>query len=125
MNSRLRALCDLNAAEARSGAGMHEYDGRVQDLSPSGVRVALARLGEGPAEDDAFDEIVLATGEAAARFLYGDLEEHRSNPLVHIDNLDLCDYVRDYAPAATFGDYDHPPVLTGPSEAWRVFVPRG
>lgn len=99
MNPRLRALCDLNVAEARAGAGMHDYDGRVQDLSPSGVRAALVRLGDGPAEDDAFDEIVLATGEATARLLYGDLEDHRSNPLVHIYNLDLCDYVRDYAPA--------------------------
>ena len=86
-------------AEARSGAGMHEYDGRVQDLSPSGVRSALAALGNGAAEDDAFDELVLATGEASARLTYGDLEEHRSNPLVHIDNLDLSAYVRDYAPA--------------------------
>ena len=48
MDSRLRALCDLSVAESREYAGRHEYDGRVQDLSPDGVRRGLAALGGDP-----------------------------------------------------------------------------
>ena len=99
MNPRLRAVCDLQFADAREGAGLHEYDGRVQDLSPAGVRAGLDRLGDGPAEDDAYDEIVLATAEAAARLRLGELDQHRSNPLLHIFNLEVAGYVREYAPA--------------------------
>ena len=88
----------MDVALARESAGLHEYDGRVQDLSPAGVRSGLERLGDGPAEDDAYDEIVLATFEASSRLLLGELEEHRSNPLWHIMNLDLASYVREYAP---------------------------
>jgi hypothetical protein len=98
VNPRLRAVCDLNIADARESAGMHEYDGRVQDLSPAGVQAALNRIGDGPPEDDDFDESVLATAEATARLTLGELQEHRSNPLWHIFNLDLVCYVREYAP---------------------------
>ena len=31
---------------------------------------------------------------------FGELEDHRSNPLVHLDNLDLAVYDREYAPAS-------------------------
>ena len=41
---RLRAVCDLDVAGVREGAGRHEYDGVVQDLSPAGVRAGLAAL---------------------------------------------------------------------------------
>ena len=79
MNQRLQALCDLSMGSAREYVGRHEYDGRIEDLSPGGVRSALARVGDGPAEDDAHDE---------------------SNPLYHIAALDVSSYDREYAPAA-------------------------
>ena len=43
MNQRLRAICDLSMSAVREYVGRHEYDGRVEDLSPEGVRAALAR----------------------------------------------------------------------------------
>src|SRR5918994_7067506 len=79
MDSRLRALCDLNFAESREYAGRHEYDGRLQDLSPDGVRRALAALG-GDRLDDAYDEALTAAKEAEATVLFGELEQHRTNP---------------------------------------------
>ncbi len=94
---RLRAVCDLQVAEAREGAGLHEYDGRIQDLSTDGVRAALGRLG-GPTLEDPHDEAHLAAFESAARVTFGELELHRRNPIVHIANLDLSGYDRDYAP---------------------------
>jgi hypothetical protein len=99
MNQRLRALCDLSMASAREYVGRHEYDGRVEDLSPGGVRAALARLG-GPPLDDAHDEAHLAAFERLARLELGELELHRSNPLYHIAALDVSSYDREYAPAA-------------------------
>ena len=46
VDPRLRALCDLTVPESREYAGRHEYDGRLQDLSPSGVAAALVtRIG--------------------------------------------------------------------------------
>ena len=98
MNGRLRALCDLAVSGVRENAGLHDYDGRVQDLSPEGVRSGLARLGGDPLPDP-HDEVHLATFEALARLELGELELHRRNPLLHIAELDLSCYDRDYAPA--------------------------
>ncbi len=84
--------------EVREYAGLHEYDGQVQDLSPSGVTAALARVGQGPTEPDAHDEAHLRTTEEGLRTALGLVEEHRRNPLVHIANLDLAGYDREYAP---------------------------
>ena len=100
MNQRLQALCDLSMGSAREYVGRHEYDGRIEDLSPGGVRSALARVGDGPAEDDAHDEAHLAAFERLARLELGELELHRSNPLYHIAALDVSSYDREYAPAA-------------------------
>jgi len=36
LDPRVRAVCDLNVAEAREYGGRHEYDGIPQDLSPAG-----------------------------------------------------------------------------------------
>ncbi len=103
MDARLRALADLMVPEARDGAGRHEYDGVVQDLSPDGVRRALAALG-GPAGTepyaDAHDEAHAVAFENDALVTYGELELHRSNPLIHVGNLDVDGYDRDYAPEA-------------------------
>ncbi|HZC41897.1 MAG TPA: DUF885 family protein [Streptosporangiaceae bacterium] len=102
LSPRIRAVIDLNVAEAREYSGRHEYDGVIQDLSPDGVRAGLARLvaaaAAGASLDDAHDESHLAAFEAAARVMYGELELHRRNPLVHLDALDLSGYDRDYAP---------------------------
>ena len=105
MNSpaRVRAVCDLDVAEVREFAGRHEYDGRIQDLSPAGVRDGLARLDRarraGPAVPDPHDEAHLAAFEARAQVAYRDLELHRRNPLLHLAELDLACYDREYAPA--------------------------
>jgi hypothetical protein len=99
MNPRLRALCDLAVPAARESVGLHElYDGLVQDLSPTGVQAALARVGQGPAEPDAHDEAQLRASEAAVQTEFAVLQEHRRNPLVHLWNLDLSCYDRPYAP---------------------------
>jgi hypothetical protein len=100
MNPRIRAVTDLSVPAAREWSGLHEwYDGVPGDLSKEGVRAALARLGNGPAEADAHDEAHLAAFEAAARIWYGELEMHRVNPSEHMVALDLACYDREYAPA--------------------------
>ena len=99
LSPRLRAVCDLMVADVREGAGLHAYDGRVQDLSPSGVRAGLARLG-GERLDDGHDEAHLAAFEDGLMATYGDRQRHRTDPLVHAANLDLACYDRAYAPTA-------------------------
>jgi Bacterial protein of unknown function (DUF885) len=98
MNQRLRAICDLCIGSVREYAGRHEYDGRIEDLSPDGVRAGLARLG-GPPEADPLDEAHLAAFERLLRLELGELELHRANPLYHIGALDVSCYDREYAPA--------------------------
>ena len=102
-NPRLRAVWDLSVAEVREYCGRHEYDGRIQDLSPDGVRAGLRRLSETAADsrlDDEHDEAHLAVFERAAQVRFGDLGLHRSNPYFHIGNMDLACYDREYAPRA-------------------------
>jgi hypothetical protein len=102
LNPRLRSVCDLDIAEMREFSGRHEYDGKIQDLSRSGVRAGLARVAEasaaGPALDDPHDEAHLATFEDSARVWLGDLEMHRRNPILHMAGLELACYDREYAP---------------------------
>jgi hypothetical protein len=100
MNPRLRAICDLSMSTVREYAGRHEYDGRVEDLSPHGVRSGLTRLGDGPPEGGGHDEAHLTAFERLVRLELGELELHRANPLYHIGALDVSCYDRDYAPAA-------------------------
>jgi uncharacterized protein DUF885 len=100
MNPRIRSLTDLSPSLAREGAGLHEwYDGTPGDLSVEGVRAGLGKLGEGPVEEDAHDEAHLAAFEAYAQVLFGELEYHRRSPYPHLDELELSDYDREYAPA--------------------------
>jgi uncharacterized protein DUF885 len=107
LSPRLRAVCDLELAEAREYSGRHEYDGVVQDLSPEGVRSSLAALAEaagaGEALEDPHDEAHLAACEDRARVAFGELELYRRNPLIHLSGLDLACYDRDYAPQADRG----------------------
>lgn len=99
MNPRIRAVTDLHISTAREAVGLHDwYDGIPGDLSVAGVRAALAKLGDGPVEDDAHDEAHLAAFESYTQVLYGELEFHRTNPAVHLTALDLACYDRDYAP---------------------------
>jgi hypothetical protein len=101
VNPRVLTLCDLTAADAREYVGLHDrYDGVVQDLSPAGVAADLARVGVGGPEPDPHDEAHLAAVETGMRTYYGVVESHRWNPLVHIFNLDLACYDREYAPEA-------------------------
>src|SRR5262249_20895990 len=103
LSARLRAVCDLDIAEVREYSGRHEYDGVIQDLSPAGVRSGLAALAgaasAGEALEDVHDEAHLAAFEDLARVVFGDLELHRRNPLLHLGGLDLAVYDRDYGPA--------------------------
>jgi hypothetical protein len=102
LNPRLRAVCDLDVAAMREFGGRHEYDGKIQDLSPGGVTDGLARLAAtAPAADrleDPHDDAHLATFEEYARVSLGQLEMHRRNPMMHLFGMDLACYDRDYAP---------------------------
>ena len=97
--ARLRALADLMPGTMRDGSGMHEYDGRIADLSPAGVESALNALG-GAALEDPHDEAHLAAFEADARYALGEAQQHRANPLYHLNELDVSGYDRGYAPEA-------------------------
>ena len=104
LDPRLRAICDLNVAEAREYGGRHEYDGKPQDLSPDGVTAGLAQLAAarqtGEVQADPHDETHLRAFEDLQRVVYADLELHRRNPLFHLGELDLACYDKEYAPAA-------------------------
>jgi len=100
MESRIRAVCDLTIPLVRENAGLHTYDGVIQDLSPDGVRAGLARLPTEPGTETGHDEAHLSAFEQMVRVGFSELEEHRTNPLVHLDNLDLSVYDREYAPPA-------------------------
>jgi hypothetical protein len=82
----------------REYAGLHAYDGKVQDLSPAGVAAGLARLGDGAKEPDRHDEAHLLAVEEGLRSDFEQAESHRWNPLLHLVNLDLSCYDRLYAP---------------------------
>jgi hypothetical protein len=102
LDARVRAVCDLNVAEAREYAGRHEYDGVPQDLSAAGVAAGLARLADarkmGAAQPDPHDEAHLRAAEDLRLVVYRDLQLHRSNPLIHLSELDLACYDKEYAP---------------------------
>jgi hypothetical protein len=100
-SSRLRRVCDMDAAFLREYSGLHDdYDGTVADLSPAGVRKRLAGLGGEPL-DDPHDEAQLSATENAMRVRFGLLEQHRWDPWVHIEALDLSSYDRPYADAGS------------------------
>lgn len=103
LSPRLRACCDLQVPEVREYSGRHEYDGKVQDLTPAGVRAGLVRLADAVAADrplaDAYDEAQVAAYVRRAEVEFGELALHRRNPMYHLANLDLAVYDRDYAPA--------------------------
>lgn len=97
MNPRLLAVCDLMVPSARENAGLHVYDGQPQDLSEAGVKAGLSRLGGAPLPNS-HDEEHLRAFEHAVRVIYGELQMHRRNPRMIIDNLDISVYAHLYAP---------------------------
>ena len=103
LSPRLRAVCDLDVAIMRENSGRHEYDGKPQDLSPDGIRAGLARLAaaraSGERMPDPHDEAQLTAAEDLQRVTFAQLELHRRNPFLHLAELDLACYDRDYAPA--------------------------
>jgi len=96
-SDRLRAIWNLQMPEVREYAGLHEFDGQVQDLSPAGVAAMLAPVGRGAREPDLHDEAQLCAAEAGARASFALTQIHRWNPIVHLANLDLSCYDRQYA----------------------------
>ncbi|ASU85150.1 DUF885 domain-containing protein [Nocardiopsis gilva YIM 90087] len=98
--ARLRAIADLKVAMMRDEGGRHEYDGAPADLSPDGVRDKLTRVGRGDRFADDHDEAHASVAEEGLRVEFGELELHRSNPLYHLDELDVMVYEREYAPEA-------------------------
>jgi hypothetical protein len=98
--SRLDALTPLLLPRLRESAGRHELDGAVPDLSPDGVRRAVAALG-GPTLQDPHDDAHLTAFEARLRLEYGELELHRRNGRPLLAALDLSGYDRPYAPRET------------------------
>jgi hypothetical protein len=119
MNSehRLAAVRELMIADLRESAGMHQYDGVIQDFSENGVRAGLAALGPSgvagsasQTEDadppaftpepglDKHDDAHLKAFENGLRWYYGEYQGHRRDPLLHIGALDLACYDREYAP---------------------------
>ena len=113
---RLRAACDMDVADMRELSGRHEYDGLIQDLSPDGVRAGLSTLGAGPAErrgaaalgaleagaaarpGASQDQAQLAATEECLRTRFGHVEQHRWDPILHLEAMDLSCYNREYAP---------------------------
>ncbi len=98
MDARVRAAVELDLATGREYVGLHEYDGVLQDLSPSGVSAALGRIGVGPSPDDPFDAAVLDVYEDGLRIRFGEAQLHRRDPLVHVSAMDVACYDREYAP---------------------------
>ncbi len=94
------AALRLQVPQAREGCGLHEFDGVLPDLSSAAVAHAVAALGAGPAPEDPHDAAHLRIAEDGLRAEFGVLGVHETNPLVHIEALDVSCYDRDYAPAA-------------------------
>jgi hypothetical protein len=108
MQRRLAAVRELMITDMRENAGMHEYDGIVQDLSQAGVDAGLAALGGSAAHKptseirlspaEQHDDAHLSAFEAGLRWYFGDYQAHRRDPLLHLAGLDLACYDREYAP---------------------------
>jgi uncharacterized protein (DUF885 family) len=93
-----------------TGLGLHEYDGKLTDLSAASIRKELMRLKYFDRELAAFptgalspqalqDFHVLRTGIANELFLFEDQESYTRNPMTYASALDVNIYIkRDFAP---------------------------
>ena len=106
LGTRLRAVCDMSVADVRGGAGRHEYDGLIQDVSPAGIAAGLARLGGEPLDDE-LDTRHLEAFEALAfeESRWWDPEEFlaETGPTVP-------PRLREFLPAIIAGDRPDPPI---------------
>jgi hypothetical protein len=102
LESRLAAVRELMIADVRENAGLHRYDGVVQDLSDPAIRTGLAALGGHGLlpgrSDQRQDEAHLDAFETGLRWYFGDYQGHHRDPLLHLGGLDLACYDREYAP---------------------------
>ena len=92
--------------------GLHAYDGKLPDRSPSGLAAELAMLRADRAALGAVDASTLTAAQRDERdvllqderrrlFELGTLDKLHTNPMAYSDAIDLDAYVvRDYAPAA-------------------------
>jgi uncharacterized protein (DUF885 family) len=98
------------APSSASYMGLHEYDGRVPDLSPEAIDGWLATLDRHLNElakldtstfdrDTRLDYELLRQGLEAQRFRYGEQREHTYSPMPTLWLTDVTNYIkRDYAP---------------------------
>ncbi len=86
----------------RELSGLHEqYDGKVMDLSDDSVLSMLKELGSGEEPDtNSIERSHLHIYEEGVRFEFIELQAHKTNPFVHLDNLDVSCYDRDYQSAS-------------------------
>lgn len=106
----LKSYLEMNPAMARYYIGLHEYDGRLSDLSPSSIenwlaqaRSQLAELNRlDPAklsEQEKFDLELLRHNLEAGIFNLAELRDWETSPLFYANNLALFSYLtRNYAP---------------------------
>ena len=104
LDPRVRAICDLNVAEAREYGGRHEYDGVPQDLSPRAWRPGWPgwRRPGSPARrrTTRTTRRTCARSRSCSGWSTATCELHRRNPMFHLGELDLACYDKDYAPEA-------------------------
>lgn len=92
--------------------GLHQYDGRITDLSRVSLDAELRRLKEYDAKlagvnaaklgaRTAFDHRLLQSNIRAEIFAFEQINPRRRNPMTYAEAIDLTQYVkRDYAPLA-------------------------
>jgi len=93
-----------------SGLGLHDYDGRLPDISPAALArrarevedgIASLRRIDGDSLDrqNGFDRRLLTLALKKERFELVELRTHENNPVEMLDHIELSNYVkRDYAP---------------------------
>jgi hypothetical protein len=106
----VRAVFDLQPTFAVF-LGLHEYDGRLPDLSPAGTdrwveraRSLLGRLERFPAADlpipRRFDRTLLSLLLESALFDLEETHDYDRNPMIYVGQISLTPYlVRAYKPA--------------------------
>ena len=93
-----------------SGLGLHDYDGRLPDISPAALArrarevedgIASLRRIDGDSLDrqNGFDRRLPTLAPKKERFELVELRTHENNPVEMLDHIELSNYVkRDYAP---------------------------